>query len=121
MSVPAVGDRVKVVERATTGETKVVTEGVVATVDEVNNRLDFEGFGRTKLTDTAGVNVRVEVLSPPLPTTAGSVVQVQIEGFDAPFIYFLTVGGWVDHTGAAASLVGLQRAPYELLYDAGAV
>lgn len=119
MPVPTIGDRVKVVERAVTGDTKVVTEGVVAAVDEANNRLDFQGFGRTKLADTANVNVRLEIVAPPLPTTPGSVLRVTKAGF-APVTVLLQQVGWYDENDSAWTPGRIQEAGYEVVFDAGA-
>jgi hypothetical protein len=95
MPVPTVGDRVKVVERATGSDTKVVTEGVVTAVDEANNRLDFD-ITKTKVADTANVNVRVEIQAPPLPTTPGSVLRAA-----GHTLILATDGRWWDETSNA--------------------
>ncbi len=111
MPVPNVGDIVKVVERAVASDTKVVTEGTVTLVDEANNRLEFD-IAKTKLSDTANVNVRVEVQSPPLPTTPGAVLRAV-----GHTLILATDGRWWDETSNAwpTSVVN-DNAP-EILFD----
>lgn len=113
MPVPAVGDNVRVVEKAKSSDTKVVTEGVVTAVDEANNRLDFD-IARTKLSDTANVNVRVEIVLPPLPSTPGSVVTAN------GGIFFLTESGWVSEGGGSVRQGYIEAQPWTLIHDATA-
>lgn len=113
---PAVGDRLRVVEKATDGSTRVVTQGTVVGVDQVNNRIDF-GSAKTKLTSTANTDVSIEQLWPDLPTTPGSVLQ--IPGADG-LIYFLTTTTWIDRNMMATTPSWLQRQGAEVVLDAGA-
>ncbi len=117
-SAPAVGDRLRVVEKSTDGSTRVVTQGTVVGVDPANNRIDF-GTAKSKLTSTAQVDVKVEALWPELPTTPGSVVKAQPAGYDSPLVYFLTTRGWIDENNTASSPSVLQRAGATVVLDRG--
>lgn len=112
MPVPAVGDLVKVVERATASDTKIVTEGVVTLVDEANNRLEFD-VTKTKLTDTAGVSVRVEVQAPPLPTTPGSVLRA-----GGHTLVLITDGRWWDESGNVWVTTTINANSPEIVFEA---
>lgn len=115
MSVPVPGDRVKVVERSTTTDTKIVSEGTVAAVDEAANRIDFEGMGRARLTDTAGVNVRVDIVNPPPPNTVGSVLRI-----DNTTYMLHTDGRWHSTTDSVLAVSYIQQVGFTVVYDAGA-
>ena len=113
MAVPKVGDTVKVVERAVASDTKVVTEGVVTAVDEPNNRLEFD-VTRTKITDTANVNVRVEVQAAPLPNVPGSVIRV-----GNVTLILRNDGAWIDQGGSRWSRSEIDGAatPPEVIFE----